>query len=489
MKRHPRISLRRPEATSLNRINAFNKADVKVFYDNLKDIQNKHHIQPDKIFNVDETSISTVQKNSKILAERGEKQVGKATSAERGSTTTVVCAISAAGQYIPPFFIFKRKRMNALLLKGSNPNMVASVSDSGWINDSLFIDWLQHFISYAKPSLTNQVLLILDNHESHISLGAYNLCRDNGIIMLTLPPHTSHKLQPLDLTFFGPLKSAYYQECENYMSDRLGKPITQYEIVELFTNAFNRCSNLEKAASGFKSAGIYPYRPVDIDTIQPYCSQNTSFQITRTQTQNSAINNQVSDNQIANDSIVEVATIEQQAPVLQNLVPDPQNLISQDCSEQVSLSDIVELPVMSPKIYKRNIRKKKSIILTSTPIKDRLEEKENKKRQRESKDTEKKSKKQAETKRRKREDENRKETRKVRKNLKNIGDFGHLEEKYKKTEKEKNKNDEYFCIFCNEKYNNSETWIMCHVCKNWAHELCTDQQSTSTGYKCDLCRT
>ncbi|KAG6464307.1 hypothetical protein O3G_MSEX014429 [Manduca sexta] len=202
MKRHPRISLRRPEATSLNRINAFNKADVKVFYDNLKDIQNKHHIQPDKIFNVDETSISTVQKNSKILAERGEKQVGKATSAERGSTTTVVCAISAAGQYIPPFFIFKRKRMNALLLKGSNPNMVASVSDSGWINDSLFIDWLQHFISYAKPSLTNQVLLILDNHESHISLGAYNLCRDNGIIMLTLPPHTSHKLQPLDLTFF-----------------------------------------------------------------------------------------------------------------------------------------------------------------------------------------------------------------------------------------------------------------------------------------------
>lgn len=126
MDRHPSISLRTPEATSLNRINAFNETDVKIFYDNLKAIQDKYHIQPDKIFNVDETGISTVQRNSKILAPKGEKQVGKATSAERGSTTTVVCAFSAAGQYIPPFFIFKRKRMNALLLKGSNPNMVGT---------------------------------------------------------------------------------------------------------------------------------------------------------------------------------------------------------------------------------------------------------------------------------------------------------------------------------------------------------------------------
>ncbi|KAF2893711.1 hypothetical protein ILUMI_12462 [Ignelater luminosus] len=88
MKRHPSISLRTPEATSLNRITAFNEVDVKTFYDNLKTIQDKHHIQPDKIFNVDETGITTVQKNLKIVAAKGEKQVSKATSAERGQTDT-----------------------------------------------------------------------------------------------------------------------------------------------------------------------------------------------------------------------------------------------------------------------------------------------------------------------------------------------------------------------------------------------------------------
>lgn len=80
------------------------------------------------------------------MAPKGQKQVGIATSGERGITTTVVCAFSASGTYIPPFFIFKRKQMNAQLLGGSNENMIAAVSESGWINENLFVNWLHHFI-------------------------------------------------------------------------------------------------------------------------------------------------------------------------------------------------------------------------------------------------------------------------------------------------------------------------------------------------------
>ncbi|CAG9575554.1 unnamed protein product [Danaus chrysippus] len=54
---------------------------------------------------------------------------------------------------------------------------------------------------------------------------------------------------------------------------------------------------------------------------------------------------------------------------------------SEDTSTHaVSLSDIVEWPIIPRKISKRNIRKRKSTILTSTPIKGQLEEKENRKR-------------------------------------------------------------------------------------------------------------
>ncbi|KOC63741.1 hypothetical protein WH47_02280 [Habropoda laboriosa] len=75
--------------------------------------------------------------------------------------------------------------------------MIAAVSDSGWINEHLFIDWLHHFISIAKPTRENPILLILDNHKSHISIESYSFCRKYGIIMLSLPPSTSHRLHSL----------------------------------------------------------------------------------------------------------------------------------------------------------------------------------------------------------------------------------------------------------------------------------------------------
>lgn len=152
-KRHPNISLRKPESTSINRITAFNETEVKIFFNNLESLQKKYQFDANRIYNVDETEISNVQRNSKILAPKGQKQVGMATSGERGTTTTVVCAFGASGKYIPPFFIFRRKRMNAQLLRGANTDMIAAVSDSGWINENLFVEWLHHFISYAKPTV------------------------------------------------------------------------------------------------------------------------------------------------------------------------------------------------------------------------------------------------------------------------------------------------------------------------------------------------
>ncbi|CAH0723209.1 unnamed protein product, partial [Brenthis ino] len=251
MARHPNISLRRPEATSINRITAFNQEEIDIFFENLKTLMVKYQFKSNSIYNVDETGISTVQRNSRILAPKGLRQVGKCTSAERGSLTTVINCFNAGGTYIPPFFIFKRKRMNALLMKDSNSNMVACVSDSGWITESIFVDWLQHFKAFAKPSADEPILLILDNHESHISLRAHEFCRKNFIHVLTLPPHTSHKMQPLDLTFHGPLKTAYNRECESFMVNHPGTKITAYDVVGLYTKAFNRTTSIDKAMNGF----------------------------------------------------------------------------------------------------------------------------------------------------------------------------------------------------------------------------------------------
>jgi hypothetical protein len=63
----------------------------------------------------------------------------------------------------------------------------------------------KEFLSFLKKSipsgisLTNKHLLILDGHGSHVTFEAIERTKEFGLDMITLPSHTSHALQPLDM--------------------------------------------------------------------------------------------------------------------------------------------------------------------------------------------------------------------------------------------------------------------------------------------------
>ena len=65
---------------------------------------------------------------------------------------------------------------------------------------------MHHFIENVRPSKSAPVLLLLDNYSAHLSIEALNLAKDKGVVCLSFPPHTIHKLQPLDVSVYGPLK-------------------------------------------------------------------------------------------------------------------------------------------------------------------------------------------------------------------------------------------------------------------------------------------
>lgn len=70
--------------------------------------------------------------------------------------------------------------------------------DSSFIHSGHFLDWLSRLRNHSKSSKDQPVLLILDNHVPHFTLKAVEFYRENNIIAMTLPPHSSHKMQPLD---------------------------------------------------------------------------------------------------------------------------------------------------------------------------------------------------------------------------------------------------------------------------------------------------
>lgn len=58
-------------------------------------------------------------------------------------------------------------------------------------------------------------------------------------------------MQSLELTIFDPLKMASNKDYQLYMVNNPGKRITQYDVGELFTNAYNKTGNISKAVNGF----------------------------------------------------------------------------------------------------------------------------------------------------------------------------------------------------------------------------------------------
>lgn len=183
------------------------------------------------------------------------------TSAERGTLVTVALAGNALGAVIPPFFVFPRKRFKDHFLRGGPAGSAGSGNPSGWMKEPDFLLFLEHFIRHTRVSRESKLLLLLDNHPSHLSVAAIDLCRAHGVVLLSFPPHCTHRMQPMDISVFGPLKSYVNSAADTWMRSHPGANITIYDVPSLVASALPDAATVENISSGFSTPGIWPFKP------------------------------------------------------------------------------------------------------------------------------------------------------------------------------------------------------------------------------------
>lgn len=167
--------------------------------------------------------------------------------------------VDAEGEFLPLYVLYKGKNLWNTWLNGPD-NCRYQVSTNGWMEQPSFQDWFQNvFLTHVK-SIPGTKLLIYDGHSSHIHIDLVKLAKDNDVVIVCLPPHSTHVLQPLDTCVFKSVKTAWEKilRTHNHGSHNIDKALFPSLLKKLVDQEKNNSFGKINVVKGFLTCGLYP---------------------------------------------------------------------------------------------------------------------------------------------------------------------------------------------------------------------------------------
>lgn len=477
LSRHPDLSVRKSEGVSLARVQGMNRDEVKEYFNLLSTLMEENDLlnKPGSIFNMDESGLQLNSRPGAVVAEKGSKTVPVITSSEKGETITVLACCNAEGMFLPPYVVMKgvnkKKEWEDNMPPGSK---VVMSKKSAYVNAEIFFEWLRDHFLPRKPLGT--VMLILDGHTSHSSsVQMLGFAEMNSIILMCLPSHTTHYLQPLDRSVFKSLKHHFYSAVEKWQRNHPDRKLGRLQFGELLQDCWGKAATPGNAVSGFKATGIYPFNP---DAIPDYAFRSDPDRLTG----NENIN-------VSGQTLHERTS----SPLPQSTTRSTDSTSADKCGQK-SPERRATSPLPGPSTRPDDIWPVISnetnqvtptkILNNISPLPARPETQTNKRRKIKatnltSKENIKKLKLKLDEKGKKTRPIGKKLVKKVRiKKVKETSDSSDSsdEVQYKEDSSDGLLEEEEECVECGEDYSKTDKtcdWIQCVRCKRWLHESCT----------------
>jgi hypothetical protein len=261
--RNPSLIVRTGRTYECQRKLCETPAVIQAWFELVKNTINKHGILPEDMYNFDETGFQLGQiSTSRVVTSSDRTGRPKQIKPSNTEWVTVIQGACADGSAIPPLLIFKGKTINYSWLGEDFPQTwMFAASSQGWTNDEIGLQWIQHFEYYTRmKTVSSKRLLILDNHGSHTTTEFTSFCMDHNIVLLWMPPHSSHMLQPLDVACFGPLKQAFSKQNQNLIRNHIFH-INKSTFMDAFKAAYFQSITPQNIQAGFRGSGLHPFNP------------------------------------------------------------------------------------------------------------------------------------------------------------------------------------------------------------------------------------
>ncbi|XP_053298309.1 uncharacterized protein LOC128457575 isoform X4 [Pleuronectes platessa] len=236
------------------------KEAVDQFFHLLGTVIDAHGLgdKPLQIFNCSETGFQLGRK--RVLVPKPASLGCRPVLGLRDHISVLAC-FSAAGEDIPPFIVYSKAYPGGVCYKTQGPpNALYGWSGSGCINSDLFKKWfLKHFLLHAPKQ--RPLLLIFDGHKSPVNLEVVEAARKEDVVLLCLPSHCSHILQPLNAGLFVLLRQRFAALLGEGCATDTHFAISKKEFSGVFKGTYQLAKEEEGARivkEGFSKCGIYP---------------------------------------------------------------------------------------------------------------------------------------------------------------------------------------------------------------------------------------
>ena len=257
---YPMISFRKEQNINPERAQKLNRFIVNHYFAKLMTTMEELGVmnKQECIYNINEKGCRLcLHKQPLVLTQKGGKRV-KLIAADHGENVTIVSCGNAVGSAKPPLILFKGQRIKGEWLDELPSGSIAQITSRVNMKTEVLFDWLTHFSCYK---VAGSCLLVFDGVTSHLDHSITKAADRHYITLLCLPSQTTHELQPMDKSVFGPLEHYWNEHVLLFYSQSTDRTLTKQRFGKIFTEAWDKAATPANIKAGFRATGIYPFNP------------------------------------------------------------------------------------------------------------------------------------------------------------------------------------------------------------------------------------
>ncbi|KAM5344596.1 hypothetical protein ACJ41O_013131 [Fusarium nematophilum] len=264
MRRHRELFKRQKSSTrDVKRKAMQDRAHIEAWFKGWEKTVQELNVKDENTWNFDETGfmVGYLQKGTFLFTYNDVADI-ILTDAHDTVLVTVVEAVSLSGKVIDPFIVIPGVVLQVRYLTNNLPkDTTLATSPTGYINDIIAHEWIQHFEKLTRPANpTEKRLIVMDGCENHFAMEIFHFAQEHNIELFPFPPHLTHLLQPCDVGLFGLYKQWHQQILYREIADgncTFGKADFLTHLQEARERTFKKSTIL----SAWEKSGISPFNP------------------------------------------------------------------------------------------------------------------------------------------------------------------------------------------------------------------------------------